>query len=95
MDTNPLRVSSVADADQDHVARLALDVLEVLDEERLELVVGEEVLALGLSPAQHLELVEDCLGLGEAEGRDAEAVLRRVRGVVASPPLRPRGPPPG
>ena len=68
-------------SDQDHVALVSLDVLQVLDEERLLGVGGEELLAGGIAAAQDVDLVLDAARLDVAEGRDAQSELGGLAGV--------------
>ena len=76
------RVGAVAHGDEDDVALVSLDVLEVLDEEMLR-TVGVEVLLEALVAAPELlEPVEDRHLLRLAEGPDAEGELRTASVVV-------------
>src|SRR4051812_40839164 len=72
-------IRSVADAEDDDVSLIALDVLKILDEEAVKAVIGQvgrQVLVLGL---QLVDFDLDGRGLCLGEGDDAEAAL----GVVA------------
>src|SRR3569832_2296118 len=53
-----LRRLAVADRDVDHVAFVALDILQVLDEERFGAGLLEERLEAGIFSPQELELLE-------------------------------------
>ena len=68
----PASSSAVPDAEDDDVALVALDVLEVLDEEAVEAVLGEEVVEVRALAARGLELVADAARLRLGEGDDAE-----------------------
>ena len=76
-------VLPVADANKDHVALVSLYVLQVLDEERLVGVLGEERrLERGIVPPEDLHLVLDAARLLEAEGDGAERQVRGRTGMV-------------
>ena len=60
-------VSAIADAEDDHVAFVALDRFEVLDEDAVEAVAAEVVFELGMSNAEQVELLGDRVGLGDVE----------------------------
>jgi hypothetical protein len=62
----------VRHANEDDVALIALNVLEVLDEEGLRTGEVEERLDRRVAPAPLLELVLDRELLSEVEGPDAE-----------------------
>ena len=70
----PLLVGPVADREEDHVPLVPLDVLQVLDEDRLQLVAGEEGLDGRVVPAGAVEQVEHEALLGLAQGHHADGV---------------------
>ena len=77
---------AVADADQDHVALVALHVLQILHEEGLFGVAGEELLARGIAPPQDVDLVLDAPRLDAAERRDARRQVGGAAGVLHDGP---------
>ena len=86
-----LGVAAVADRDEDHVALVALDVLQVLDEERLAPIAGALLAAerfqFGILGAHQFQLVEDRVALRHREGGHAQGgVGMRLR----VPEHRPR-----
>ena len=85
-------VGAVADAEEDHVALVALDVLEVLDEEAVEAVLVEEVVeALVVAARSRRSTSSISDGLRLAEGDDADAALgarsacAKTRSATAGP----------
>ena len=70
------------DREHDHVAFVALDVLQVLHDRRFDPVVGEKPFELRLVVAGEVEQIEDQRLLLRVEGDDAEGraiVLRQVK----------------
>ncbi len=74
-------VAGVADGDEDDVAFVALDVLEVFDEEGFVGVGGEEGFGGGMFAAEEFKFVEDGLLLADGEGGDAEGEVGGMPGV--------------
>ena len=72
---------AVADADEHDVPFVALDVLQVLDEEGFLRVTREERLGGLVGTASELHLVFDPARLGKAEGGDAKCQIRPPLGV--------------
>ena len=75
-------VAAVAHRDHDRIALVALHVLKALEEERLARMGVEEVLRVGVEPAQPFELVLDRFPLRDREGGDAERFPWVLLGVT-------------
>src|SRR5262249_50133371 len=90
----PVGVLAVADRQDDRVALVALDTLEVLDEEWLRPVVGEERLEFWRVPECLAQRGIDALSVLGSGGRSGGATVRawswRAK-VSAHPPPRLRG----
>ena len=78
----PVAVAPVSDRQEDHVALVALDRFEILDEERLGAVAVEERFDRVVLAPELLDLVEDCELLGAAERADTERHVAALPGVV-------------
>src|SRR3546814_19583973 len=70
---------AIADRDEDDVALVALDILQILDEEGLSAPAQKIFLDVRVLATQQLELFQDRLTLRAREGRDPE----RLPGMFA------------
>lgn len=79
-------VGAVDRRDEDDIALVALDVLEVLDEERLQGRCPARPIALGHGVAHEeaVHLGQDQIALGLVEGDDAQRLVRVLRHKVDS-----------
>ena len=73
---------AVADGEDDRVAFVALDALEVLDEEPLGLVLVEELVEVGAVAQRVAQRAVDAVGVLDAHRDDAEALFGSLFGVL-------------
>ena len=74
-------VLAIADRDEDHVPFVALDVLQVLDEEGLVLAFLAECVEFRKLGAHVFQPVPDGVALGHGQGHDAERLVGMLAGV--------------
>ena len=74
--------ASVADGEDDGVALVALDALEVFDEEGFGVGFAEEFVEFGTVAAGEAQGFGDAVGVGCAEGDDAERFVGALGGVA-------------
>ncbi len=68
-------VESVSDTHINHVALVALNRLQILDEETLWVIAIEVLIQVRPAPPPEFDLLQDCLLLIHAECPDTETVL--------------------